>query len=107
MALINFKGFQLATGTRQKLKNSLKRKQTVIDSEVLRLCVPLIPEQTGALINSGHAHGGSVTYDAPYAHDQYYNTKTSRPYDGNRGAKWFERMKTTSKKQILKKAEEA
>ena len=48
---------------------------------------------------------GEVNYIAPYAAPQYYNTAESRPYDGNRGAKWFERMKTEEKDDILRGAD--
>lgn len=104
MGLINFKGLQIASGTSARLKKVVKRKQEIVDSEVLRLCEPLIPKQSGDLIASGVSKGGEVDYTASYARDQYYNTATSRKYDGNRGAKWFERMKTAHAKEILDKA---
>lgn len=71
--------------------------QAWVDNEVLRLCDPLVPFQTGTLKNSGklgtQIGSGEVRYIAPYAHHQYYDTAETRSYDANRGAKWFERMK--------------
>ncbi len=82
-----------------------QRAQVFVDSEVLRLCSPLVPFQTGMLDKSGklgtEIGSGEVRYIAPYATVQYYNTSESRPYDAQRGAKWFERMKAGHKKEIL------
>lgn len=82
-----------------------ERAQIFVDSEVLRLCSPLVPFQTGMLDKSGklgtEIGSGEVRYIAPYAAVQYYNTSESRPYDAQRGAKWFERMKAGHKKEIL------
>lgn len=79
--------------------------QIFVDSEVLRLCSPLVPFQTGMLDKSGklgtEIGSGEVRYIAPYAAKQYYDTAESRPYDSQRGAKWFERMKAGHKKEIL------
>ncbi len=84
------------------------RVQQFIDSEVLRYCDPLTPKQTGNLINSGKMGtkigSGEIKYNAIYAKRQYYSTAESRPYDPNRGAKWFERMKTAHKQHILEGA---
>lgn len=86
----------------------LSREQKFIDSEVLRYCDPLTPKQTGNLIDSGKMGttigSGEIKYLAVYAANQYYNTAQSRPYDPNRGSKWFERMKTAHKKAILEGA---
>lgn len=88
-----------------KRTQGFTRAQKFVDSEVLRYCSALIPFQTGMLDKSGKLGtvigSGLVQYIAPYAAEQYYNTATSRPYDGNRGAKWFERMKVAHKKDIL------
>lgn len=85
------------------------RKQKFVDSEVLRLCSPRVPFQTGMLEKSGKLGtvigSGEVDYVAPYAAPQYYNTAETRPYDANRGAKWFERMKVADGDTILKGAE--
>ena len=68
-----------------------------------------MPLQTGMLEKSGklgtEIGSGEVNYIAPYAADQYYNTSETRPYDSNRGANWFERMKVDEKESILKGAE--
>lgn len=81
------------------------KAQVFVDSEVLRYCSALIPFQTGMLDRSGKLGtvigSGQVRYIAPYAAEQYYNTATSRSYDANRGAKWFERMKVAYKRNIL------
>lgn len=82
------------------------RKQAFVDSEVLRYDSPLVPFQTGMLEKSGTlgtvVGSGTVEYITPYAHHQYYETADSRPYDGNRGAHWFERMKAAHKDDILR-----
>lgn len=84
---------------------NLQRAQQFVDSEVLRLCDPLTPMQTGTLIKSGKLGtvigSGEVDYLAPYASKQYYDTSETRPYDANRGAHWFERMKAAHQKEIL------
>ena len=82
--------------------------QKFVDSEVLRLCSPYVPFQTGNLDRSGvtgtSIGSGEVNYIAPYAAQQYYKTSISRPYDPQRGAKWFERMKIDHKAEILRGA---
>ncbi len=87
---------------------SFTRMQKFIDSEVLRRCSPRVPFQTGMLEKSGKLGtvigSGVVEYIAPYARMQYYSTSETRPYDPNRGAKWFERMKVAEKKDILEGA---
>ena len=87
----------------------LRRKQKVVDSEVLRYCAPLIPFRTGVLTRSGTIGtvigSGEVKYITPYARFQYYQTAQSRSYDRRRGAKWFERMKTAHKTDIRRAAE--
>lgn len=68
--------------------------QQVIDSEVLRLCDPLVPFDTGALKDSGNTYteigSGEVVYRTPYARKQYYILMN---HDGKRTAYWFEHMK--------------
>lgn len=79
--------------------------QKYVDSEVLRYCSPKVPFQTGNLDRSGilgtTIGSGSVQYSAVYSKVQYYNTAQTRPYDANRGGKWFERMKVSNGKDIL------
>lgn len=89
---------------------SFDRKQKFVDSEVLRRCSPRVPFQTGMLDKSGklgtEIGSGEVNYIAPYSAYQYYGTAESRPYDANRGGKWFERMKTEEKEDILRGAKQ-
>lgn len=80
--------------------------QQVIDSEVLRLCDPLVPLDTGALKDSGNTNtvigSGEVVYRTPYARKQYYIPMN---HDGKRTAYWFEHMKQEGGVEaILKKA---
>lgn len=89
-----------------KINGTLSKKQKIIDSEVLRLCAPMVPFRTGALERSGTLGtvigSGEVKYIAPYARRQYYGTAQSRRYDSRRSSRWFERMKTANKDQILR-----
>lgn len=82
--------------------------QQFIDSEVLRLCDPLVPFDTGALKQSGIINtkvgSGLVKYRTPYARRWYYMPAN---FDGapDRGNYWFERMKNNGgKDQILRGA---
>lgn len=95
--------------------------QMFVDSEVLRLCDPLTPMRSKALILSGtlatDVGSGLVQYNAPYAKYHYYGklmvgpapkklTEIDLTYEGapQRGAFWFERMKANDAKAILKGA---
>lgn len=93
-------------GCAPRMNEMLSKKQEIIDSEVLRLCAPMVPKRTGALERSGTLGtvigSGEVQYIAPYARRQYYNTSQTRSYDSRRGGMWFERMKTAHRTQILK-----
>lgn len=95
-----------SSGAAPRMNAMLSKKQEIIDSEVLRLCAPLVPFRTGSLERSGTLGtvigSGEVKYIAPYARAQYYNTAQTRSYDPRRGGKWFERMKTANKDQILR-----
>ena len=70
--------------------------QQFIDSEVLRLCDPYVPRDTGALIKSGIINtvigSGTVIWSTPYARRWYY---TPANFQGapKRGNYWFELMK--------------
>ncbi len=98
------------TNFARRRNQSFTKKQKFIDSEVLRRCSPRVPLDTGMLEKSGKLGtvigSGEVRYIAPYAAPQYYGTADSRPYDANRGAKWFERMKAAEKDEIRRGAEE-
>lgn len=95
--------------------------QSFVDSEVLRLCDPLTPMRSKALILLGtlatDVGSGLVQYNAPYARYHYYGklmvgpapkklTEIDLTYEGapQRGAFWFERMKANDAKAILKGA---
>jgi hypothetical protein len=91
-------------GAEGRINATLHAKQRVIDSEVLRLCAPLVPHRTGTLERSGTLGtvigSGEVRYITPYARAQYYNTAQTRSYDPRRGGRWFERMKTANRAQL-------
>lgn len=97
-------------GFPNRMNKLMSEKQKIIDSEVLRMCSPLVPLRTGTLERSGTLGtligSGEVKYIAPYARRQYYNTATTRSYDPRRGGKWFERMKTANKDRIKKLLED-
>ena len=40
-------------GCAPRMNEMLSKKQEIIDSEVLRLCAPMVPKRTGALERSG------------------------------------------------------
>lgn len=88
-----------------RMSGKFDNAQIFVDNEVLRYSQPLIPFRTGMLVRSGKVGtvlgSGLVQYIVPYARFQYYKTGESRSYDSRRGAKWFERMKTAHKKDIL------
>ena len=83
----------------------MQRVQRYIDSEVIRLCEPYTPFDSGYLKNNAPRIGsvigsGVIRYNAPYAKRQYYSNKGS----GQRGRLWFERMKADHKNDILRGA---
>lgn len=103
----NGKGtFSWASGFANRMNANFRKKQAFVDSEVLRRCDLRVPLKTGFLKTSGKLGtsigSGEVKYTAPYAAYQYYDTAETRSYDANRGAKWFERMKTSEKDDILR-----
>ena len=81
--------------------------QRYVDSEVLRLCEPFIPRDTGELVNSGITNtivgSGEVRWRTPYARRWYYMPASFQgaPQKGNY---WFERMKQQYKNKILEGA---
>lgn len=85
--------------------------QQYIDSECLRRCEPLVPKDTGALINSGIINtqigSGELKYNTVYARRWYYIPANFQEGSGSgmatvgRGSYWFERMKQQHKEQIL------
>lgn len=82
--------------------------QKYIDSECLRLCAPKVPEDTGALIESGNMNtqigSGEIKYRTPYARRWYFRSADFQ-WEPERGNYWFERMKQQYKDKILKGAE--
>lgn len=92
-------------GFGSKMTGQFSKAQMFVDNEVLRFCSARVPFDTGMLQKSGIlgtvVGSGEVSYIAPYSARQYYATATSRPYDANRGAKWFERGKAAEKNRIL------
>lgn len=88
-----------------RMSGKFDKAQAFVDNEVLRYSQPLIPFRTGMLVRSGKVGtvlgSGLVQYITPYARFQYYKTAQSRSYDSRRGAKWFERMKTAHRDDIL------
>lgn len=98
-----------APGVEELLNKKLSNVQAVIDSEVLRLCDPYVPKETGILIRSGimNTIGGSgeVVYETPYARKQYY---IPMEREGQRTSYWFEHMKANGgKEKILSVARKA
>ena len=105
-------------GFEKQKTSQFNKVQVYIDSEVLRLCDPYVPKDTGMLIKSGILGtvvcSGEVIYIAPYARNQYYNNKgtgkqgVTKKNDHNykclRGPFWFERMKADHKKEIFEGA---
>lgn len=86
--------------------SGFSKAQKFVDSECLRYMDPLTPRRTGMLIKSGTLGAvigsGKIEYAAPYARRQYYENKGR----GQRGKKWFERMKTAHKSAIIKGAQQ-
>lgn len=84
--------------------NTSGMAQQFIDSEVLRLCDPYVPKDTGALIDSGIINtqigSGKVKYRTPYARRWYYMPADF--HDASmRGNYWFERMKAQGGKDKI------
>lgn len=83
-----------------------KETQKFLDKEVIKASEKYIPLDSGELIESSNATklgSGNIEYDADYAREVYY---TQKNYGGSpqRGAYWFERMKTDNLDELLKKA---
>ena len=91
-----------------EITDKINTLQKFIDSEVLRLCDPKIPKDTGMLVNSGILNtqigSGEVKYRTPYARRLYYHPEYNFSGEKNpdAGGYWFERMKQQHKEDILK-----
>lgn len=96
------------TYSTNRVMRKLYWTQQVIDSEVLRRCDPLVPFKTGGLKRSGitgtKIGSGVIRYTAPYAKRQYYWGRPAKY--GQRGRKWFGRMKFMHMHAIKKMAQE-
>lgn len=72
---------------------ALKKAQRYLDQEVIRVCSPYVPHDTGTLEGSAETSteigSGTVTWSTPYAAKQYYEGKSN----SMRGARWFDRAK--------------
>ena len=73
--------------------------QRFVDSEVIRLCDPYVPMDTGTLKTSASVAtdigSGEVVYETPYARTMYYNPDLNfqgKDFTPGRGAFWAERM---------------
>lgn len=98
-----------APGFEDTMKRKFESAQENIDSEVLRLCDPYAPKETGILIRSGimftEIGSGKVVYDTPYARRQYY---IPMQHTEGRTHMWFEEMKRSGgKEKILNAARRA
>ncbi len=89
-------------------ENALKQKQAQLKAAknqmqnlALNYASIYAPKKTGALIASATITQNDIIYTAKYARYQYYNTPQTRPYDANRGANWFNKMKIRHKDIIL------
>lgn len=93
------------SGFGQEKSRGFSNAQKFVDSECLRYMDPLTPRRTGMLIKSGTLGTvigkGEIEYLAPYARRQYYENRGK----GQRGKKWFERMKTAHGAIIRKGAQ--
>lgn len=104
--MIEFKELQYSIDELKKNHNlePFGKVQTYIDNEVLRLCEPFVPKDTGELISSGirstRVGSGVVSYNTVYARRWYYMPAHFNEAP-NRGNYWFERMKQQYLKQIL------
>lgn len=82
--------------------------QRFIDSECLRLSERKVPKDQNTLIRSGQINtkigSGQVIWKTPYARRLYYHPEYNFNEAPERGAYWFDRMKTQYGKQILKGA---
>jgi hypothetical protein len=97
------------TNFQQKWQQRYSASQKFVDSEVLRLCEPMVPLRTGMLVKSGilgtDVGSGTVQWIAPYAKAQYYRAREVGSMTGpQRGPFWFRRMKETHQRKIIEGA---
>lgn len=106
-------------GFSHKWTSKFNSAQEYVDTKVLRLSDKYVPFRSGVLKTSGilgtDIGSGEVKYIAPYSRYQYYGkvmvgkapkqviNKDLKYNDApQRGAKWFEKMKTNHKDQIMR-----
>lgn len=81
------------------------RVQKYIDNAILTKSAPYTPFRDGVLSGSGKRStvigSGEVRWVTPYARRLYYNPQYKFDGEPMRGAKWFERMKNASGKEII------
>lgn len=97
------------TNFKQKWMKRYSDAQKFVDSEVLRLCEPLIPLRTGMLKKSGilgtEVGSGLVHWIAPYAKVQYYSARKVGSQTGpQRGPYWFKRGKEVWGQRLISRA---
>ena len=90
-----------------KIDKNLKKAQIHMDTEVMRYMDDYIPKDQGVLLGTvrrgtkagtGIVSGGTT----PYARRLYYSKNYHFKGAPMRGSKWFERMKKSHKKEIIK-----
>jgi len=95
------------TAFKPKWHKQYSEAQIFVDSEVLRLCEPYVPFETGMLLLSGtlgtEIGSGLVQWIAPYARYQYYmaNRKKVNQFKPLAGSFWFQRMKEVYGQSII------
>jgi hypothetical protein len=97
-------------GFQKKWQGRFDSAQDYVDSEVIRVCEPFVPMQTGMLVKSGILGtvpgSGEVKYIAPYARRQYYSSRKVGSQTGLlRGPQWFKRAMAIYKPVIQKGVE--
>lgn len=87
----------------QQMNQNFDKLQVFIDNTVVRHMDAYVPMRTGILKKSvvlGSRMGsGELVYIAPYAHKRYYGSGRLK---GLRGSKWFQRMWSARKSQIIR-----
>lgn len=79
-------------GTQIKTENDFKRAESISEAFVNQVTFGRIARMSSVIDSIKDAM-------------QYYGTADTRPYDANRGAHWFERMKVAEKEDILRGAD--
>ena len=115
--MIQFQGIGMQPQFAEEAEALMKRRQTYVDKECVRLMEPYTPMRTGTKIDisaSGTDPGsGILAYSSGIARRNYYTNKgtgkggmNAKSGKGLRGKYWFERMKADHKDEILQGAKE-